>query len=65
MTILWDEDLRLVCEQAERQPHSTTVLYRIRDWQKLSTSPSLRKRLLALIAPPQQAEAPETQELTI
>ncbi len=65
MTILWDEDLRLVCEQAERQPNSTTVLYRIRDWQKLSTSPSLRKRLLALIAPPQQAEAPEAQELTI
>ncbi|MGI6402732.1 MAG: glycosyltransferase family 2 protein [Oscillospiraceae bacterium] len=62
--ILLGEDLRLSCEQVGEQQEGASMLYRIRDWQKISTQPSLRNKLFALASSTNQAEVPATQELT-
>lgn len=58
-TILLDKDINLFCEKVEEQQGGASVLYRVRDWEKVSAEPSFREKLFALV----KASSLETTQL--
>lgn len=63
--ILWGEGMELHCERIGEHQQGASVLYRIQNWQELSSMASFRERTLALTSAGESTAAPAVSEALV